>query len=100
MLISIWPLVLTLGRQPERELAVHGADGIPIHADVAADGIGIAPGALHRIGEIEAEPAGRCVQRLGGANRKCDRKRLAAPADNAILDRDRPTVADRRRTIP
>src|SRR3954453_12564200 len=94
-----WPLILALRRQPERELAVHGADGIPVHADMAADGIGVAPCPLHGVGKIEAEPAGRCVQRFGGANGQCDRKGLAATADDAILDRDRPVITNRGRTI-
>ena len=38
--------VLTFGLEPEHELAIHGADGIPVETDVAADGVDVAPGAL------------------------------------------------------
>jgi hypothetical protein len=44
--------VLAERLEPEGELAVNRSDCVPVNADVAADRIHIAPGALHGIGEI------------------------------------------------
>src|SRR4029077_8270644 len=78
--------ILPLRREPERHLPVHGPHRIPVHADVTADCVRIAPGALHRIRQIEPLPAGRSIQRLGSANGEADRERLSATAEDSFLD--------------
>ena len=52
------------------------------------DRVGVAPGALHRVRQVEAEPSGRGVERLARANGKGDRKGLAAAAGDAVAYRD------------
>ena len=44
--------------EPEHVLAVHRPDRVPVEADMAADGVGVAPGALDRIVEEEPVAAG------------------------------------------
>src|SRR5215467_1498617 len=51
------PLILPARLQAEGVLAIHRADGIPIEADMASDGVDVAPGALHRVAEKEAVAA-------------------------------------------
>src|SRR5579863_5425923 len=85
--------VLPLRREPERHLAVHGADRIPVHADVTTDSVDVAPSPLHGVCKIQSGAAGRGVEGLDRPNGKAHRKRLTAAAENAILDGDEPAVA-------
>jgi hypothetical protein len=47
-------LILPARFQAEGVLPVHRADRVPIEADVTGDGVGIAPGALDRIAQMQA----------------------------------------------
>jgi len=89
-----------LRRQPERELAVHGATASQFMLMWRPDRIGVAPGALYRVGEIEAEPAGRGRSALRAREWQCDRKRLAAAADDAIPQSRPACRRGCRRAIP
>src|SRR5262249_26797779 len=60
--------ILSLGFQAEHELPVHAAGGIPIEADVRGGRVRVTPGALQRVVEEQALPAGREKQRVDGAD--------------------------------
>jgi len=78
--------ILALGIEPKRHLTIHLSDGIPVHADVPTDGVGVAPGPLHGIREIETGTPGRGVQRFGSTNGERDGEGLTAPAEDALFD--------------
>src|SRR5712692_1908852 len=81
-------LVLPLRLEAEGMLPVHRADRVPVEADMAADGVGVAPRALHRVVEMEAVAAGRRIERLDRLHREPRRISLVAPRADAVGDCD------------
>src|SRR5581483_3304451 len=77
-------LILALGLEAERHLAVHGSHRVPVHADVPAHRIDVAPCALNRMSEIETLSARRRIERLRRANRKRYGECLSEPAFDAF----------------
>src|SRR5262245_8978329 len=91
--------VLTLRREAQSQLPVHRAHRIPVHADVAADRVRVAPGSLNGICEVESLPAGRSVERFARLDRERYCEGLSSAAGDAIVDRDGLVRAHRSRTI-
>ena len=82
------PLILPLRFEAEGVLAVHRADRVPVQADVTRHRVGVAPGALHRVFEMQPIAAGRGVQRLDRLHRQLRRIGLVAPGADAVGDGD------------
>src|SRR5579863_1722487 len=82
------PLILPLRLEAEGVLAVHRADRVPVETDVARHRVGVAPGALHRVVEVEAGAAGGAVERLDRRDREPRRIGLVAADADAVGDGD------------
>ena len=52
--VGWYPSILPARLEAEGVLAVHRADRVPVEADMAGDGVDVAPGALDRVAEMEA----------------------------------------------
>src|SRR5437016_2484137 len=81
-------LILAFRFEPEDMLPVHDADRVPIEAYMPRHGIGVAPGALHRVFEMQAVAAGRSIERLDRLHREPGHIGLVAAAADAIGNRD------------
>src|SRR5947208_10496769 len=81
---TLTTLILPPRLKAEGVLAVHRADRVPAEADMAGDGVGVAPRALHRVFEVQAVAAGRGVQRLDRLHRQLCHVSLVAPAADAV----------------
>src|SRR5215472_146635 len=84
-------LILAARLETKGVLAIHRADGVPVEADMARDGIGVAPGALHRIAQMQAITAGRGVERIDRLHRELCHPSLVAAAADTVGDCDRLT---------
>ena len=80
-------LVLAARFETESHLSIHRAYAVPVERYMAAYGINITPGALDGIRHLQSVPAGCGIEKIGGPHREFDRKCLAAPVINALLDR-------------
>ena len=81
-------------------LAIHRADGVPIKADMARYGIGVAPRPLHRIAQVQAITAGRGVERLDRLHRELGYIGLVAAATDAVCHCDLLAVIELLRHRP
>src|ERR1700733_11452487 len=81
-------LVLPARLEAEGVLTVHRADRVPIEADVPRHGVGVAPGALHRVRQQEPVAAGRRVERFDRLHREPGDISLVAAAADAVGDGD------------
>src|SRR6202045_3121459 len=82
------PSILTARLEAEGVLTVHGPDRVPVEADMPGYGVGIAPGPLHRVAEMQAIAAGRSVERLDRLDGELGHPGLVAAAADAVGDGD------------
>src|SRR6516225_9301330 len=84
-------LILAARFETKGVLAIHRADRVPIEADMARHRVGVAPGALHRIAQMQAITAGRGVESIDRLHRELCHPSLVAAAADTVSDRDRLT---------
>src|SRR5262245_45551048 len=65
--------------EPEHRLSEHAAGGVPVQADVGGGGVGVAPGALQRVVQVQPLSAGGEEQRVDCLYEQPHAERLVAP---------------------